>query len=197
MPKSKIITSFICLFLCGCVTESSYRHETVYRQFVPVSGIQQKNIKVKRKQKIIQNNNSQSVHVYNQNPYYPAYSQNYEYYGEPKPYRQSYHRESYPQHQRTIRSTHTEHTVNPSRHNGVRNEFQQAQANLQREEERQIEQARQNSLVTARQEEEARQIKQAKQNSLVTARQEEEARQMEQARLASLQTYAEEQARRR
>ena len=185
MLKSKFIIAFIPLLLCGCVTESSYRHETIYRQFVPVSQIQQSNFFVKRKQKIVQNNNLQSIHIYNQNP---AYSQNYVHYVEPKQYRQSYRTEAYAPYQQTVSTVH----YSKSRHKA-----QQTQANLQREEARQFERARQNSLVTVRQEEQARQIRQAKQNSLVTAQQEEEARQMEQARVASLQTYAEEQARRR
>lgn len=191
MARSKFIITFIPLLLCGCVTESSYRYETVHRQFVPFSQIQKSNFSVKRKHKIIKNNNLQSVHIYNQNP---AYSPNYVYYKKPKKYRQSYRTQTYPSHQQTVHSIHSKYRANSPYDNKSRYEPQQTQANLQREEARQFEQARQNSLVTARQEEEARQIKQAKQNSLVTAHQEEEARQMEQARVASLQTYAEEQA---
>ncbi len=176
MPKSKFIIAFIPLLLCGCVTESRYRHETLYKKFVPVSQIHQSNVSFKRKQKIVQNNNSQSVYVYNQNPSYSRYSENQVQYGEPKQYRQSYRTEASPHYHQTIRPAHTTYTANPSHYSNARHEVQQAQANLQREEARQFEQARQNSLVTARQE--------------------EEARQMEQARLASLQTYAEEQAKR-
>jgi hypothetical protein len=206
----KLITSVICLplslSLTGCVATSVQRTDRVYTQSMTRAQIQQvqvnQQMKVKQKQKVVQNNHHTNTVYVNQpipsQPYRANVRQSYDSFAAPV-FTPQPRQKDYGYQEDELNRQHTEYAqVEQAKRNSYETYHQdnERRQRIAAEEERQMEQARKNSLVTYAQEEarrqqnaaaEAQSTRRAQEDSMLAA---EQSRQHEQQRAQEQATQA-------